>query len=128
MMFRAFNTEVKRFQYGRPIKAAMGLAFNTVQGTFQSSGIKSYDLFGEALIQAYRYEEIRKHPDIERIITETARQQELAHFNILIIQEVIYNSLDTRYRKLFHEINLQEIGFVIRQDAKAQFVYFHVME
>ncbi|MEX1198100.1 MAG: hypothetical protein WEB57_09590 [Pseudohongiellaceae bacterium] len=128
MMFRAFNTEVKRFQYGHPIKAAMGLAFNTVQGTFQSSGIKSYDLFGDALIQAYRYEEIRKHPDIEQIITETAREQGLTHFNILIIQEVIYNSLDIRYQKLFEKIDLQEIGFVIRQDARARFVYFHVME
>jgi len=128
MMFRAFNTEVKRFQYGHPIKAAMGLALNTVQGTFQSSGIKSYDLFGYALIQAYRYEEIRKHSDIEAIITATAREQGLSHFNILIIQEVIYNSLDMQYQKLFHEIDLRKIGFVIRQDANARFVYFHVME
>jgi hypothetical protein len=28
----------------------MGLAYNSVQGTFQSGGISSYDLFGEALI------------------------------------------------------------------------------
>lgn len=128
MMFRAFNTEVKRFQYDYPIKAAMGLAFNTVQGTFQSSGIKSYDLFGDALIQAYRYEEMRKEPAIEGIIADTARQLGLLHYNILIIQEVIYNSLDTRYRRLFHAIDLREIGFAIRQDADARFVYFHVME
>ncbi len=128
MMFRAFNTEVKRFQYGHPIKGAMGLAFNTVQGTFQSSGIKSYDLFGDALVQAYRYEEIRKHPGIERIIRETALQQGLEHYNILIVQEVIYNSLDERYQTLFSEIDLRAIGFRIRQDADARFVYFHVME
>src|SRR5690606_28141249 len=49
LMFRAFNSEVTRFGYGHPIKAAMGLAYNSVQGTFQSVGIRAYDLFGDAL-------------------------------------------------------------------------------
>ncbi|MDP6097540.1 MAG: hypothetical protein QGG67_16365 [Gammaproteobacteria bacterium] len=49
-MFEAFNLEVDKFNYSRPIKGAMGLAYNSVQGTFQSGGISSYDLFGEALI------------------------------------------------------------------------------
>ena len=62
-MFEAFNKEVERFNYSRPIKAAMGLAYNSVQGTFQSGGIRSYDLFGESLIQASKYEELRKQPN-----------------------------------------------------------------
>lgn len=128
IMFRAFNEEVKRFDYATPIKGAMGLAFNSVQGTFQSSGIKSYDLFGEALIQAYRYEEIRKHPSIAKIINDAAAEKGLRHFNILIIQEVIYNSLKPEYKGLFKEIDLQKGGFTIRQDIAAQYVYFHVLE
>src|SRR5690606_26647776 len=71
-MFREFNMGVARFDYAVPIKGAMGLAFNTVQGTFQSSGIKSYDLYGPALVQAYRYEEMRKHPQVEKLIREHA--------------------------------------------------------
>lgn len=128
MMFRAFNVEVRRFQYEHPIKAAMGLAYNTVQGTFQSSGIKSYDLFGDALVQADRYEEVRKHPEIERIIHETATRLGLTHYNILIIQALIFDSLDSQYKKLFVEIDLAAIDYVIRQDADARYVYFHVME
>ena len=128
IMFKAFNEEVKRFEYATPIKGAMGLAFNSVQGTFQSSGIKSYDLFGEALIQAYRYEEIRKHPSIAKIINDAAAELGLRHFNILIIQEVIYNSLKPEYKALFKSIDLHKGGFTIRQDITAQCVYFHVLE
>ena len=128
IMFKAFNEEVKRFEYSMPIKGAMGLAFNSVQGTFQSSGIKSYDLFGEALIQAYRYEEIRKHPSIAKIINDAAAEKGLRQFNILIIQEVIYNSLKPEYKALFKEIDLHKGGFTIRQDITAQCVYFHVVE
>jgi len=128
IMFKAFNEEVSRFDYSTPIKSAMGLAFNSVQGTFQSSGIKSYDLFGEALIQAYRYEEIRKHPSIAKMIKEAAAEQGLQQFNILIIQEVIYNSLKSEYKALFHSIDLHVCGFSIRQDITAQCVYFHVLE
>lgn len=128
IMFKAFNEEVKRFQYATPIKGAMGLAFNSVQGTFQSSGIKSYDLFGEALIQAYRYEEIRKHPSIAKIINTAAAEKGLQHFNILIIQEVIFNSLKPEYKALFEAIDLHKGGFTIRQDITAHCVYFHVLE
>ncbi len=128
MMFRAFNREVRNFQYQHPIKAAMGLAYNSVQGTFQSGDIKSYDLYGDALIQAYRYEEIRKVPEIERIIQLKAAEMGIEHFNILIIQDVIYNSLDERYRNLFNEIDMQALNFLIRQDAKARYVYFHVLD
>lgn len=127
IMFRAFNEEVARFDYARPIKGAMGLAFNSVQGTFQSSGIKSYDLFGDALIQAYRYEEMRKHPAVERTIHDRATEMGLQHYNILIIQEVIYNSLKAEYKALFHTIDLRNIGYQIRQDINAQYVYFHVL-
>lgn len=127
IMFRAFNEEVSRFDYATPIKGAMGLAFNSVQGTFQSSGIKSYDLFGDALIQAYRYEEMRKHPAVERTIHERAAELGLQHYNILIIQEVIYNSLKPEYKALFDTIDLRNIGYQIRQDINAHYVYFHVL-
>jgi len=50
----------------------MGLAYNSVQGTFQSGGIRSYDLFGESLIQASKYEELRKQPIIWNIFLKAA--------------------------------------------------------
>jgi len=127
IMFRAFNEEVKHFGYTRPIKGVMGLAYNSVQGTFQSSGIKSYDLFGEALIQAYRYEEIRKDPVVQQIMRGRAHELGLEHYNLLIIQEVVYNSLKPEYKTMFSSIDLKSISMQIRQDIHAQFVYYHVL-
>jgi len=128
LMFRAFNSEVDRFGYSHPIKAAMGLAYNSVQGTFQSSGIRAYDLFGDALIQAYRYEELRKIPVISNLIREHAHSLGLKHYNVLIVQEVIYNSLCERYKQLFSAIDLKKIDYHIPQDTDADFVFFHVLE
>jgi hypothetical protein len=127
IMFKAFNEEVKHFGYTRPIKGVMGLAYNSVQGTFQSSGIKSYDLFGEALIQAYRYEEIRKDPVVQQIMRGRAHELGLEHYNLLIIQEVVYNSLKSEYKTMFSSIDLKAISMQIRQDISAEYVYYHVL-
>jgi class 3 adenylate cyclase len=128
LMFRAFNREVEKFGYGQPIKAAMGLAYNAVQGTFQSSGIRSYDLFGDALVQAYRYEEMRKNPVIAEIMRVHALSIGLAHYNMLMIQEVIYNSLSKPNQQLFTAIDLKAIDYPMPQDPDAQFLYFYLLE
>jgi hypothetical protein len=132
-MFQAFNEEVEKFNYSRPIKAAMGLAYNSVQGTFQSGGIRAYDLFGDALIQAARYEELRKHPLLMKLIAERAKSLNLEHFHILIIQEVIFNSLSQSFRELFQEVDLwgdyfAGHSFQSLHDNDARYVYFHVLE
>ncbi|MEX0618684.1 MAG: hypothetical protein WDZ76_12320 [Pseudohongiellaceae bacterium] len=132
-MFGAFNREVRHFNYSRPIKAAMGLAYNSVQGTFQSGGIRSYDLFGDALIQASKYEELRKQPVMWKLICEHARSVGLDHFNILIVQEVVYNSLSPRYRELFVEVEigsdyLLKHNFQMMYDHDAKYIYFHLLE
>jgi hypothetical protein len=132
-MFEAFNVEVDKFNYSRPIKAAMGLAYNSVQGTFQSGGIRSYDLFGEALIQASKYEELRKQPVLWNIFTRHAAEQGFKDFHILIVQEVVYNSLSPSYRDLFVEIDLhgeelRQNNFHMMYDNDAKFIYFHILE
>ena len=132
-MFEAFNAEVDKFNYSRPIKGAMGLAYNSVQGTFQSGGIRSYDLFGDALIQAAKYEELRKQPVLWDIFCEHASERGLKNFNILIVQEFVYNSLSPSYRELFLEIDLTDERLVRRDfhlmyDNEARYIYFHILE
>lgn len=131
-MFDAFNAEVAKFNYSRPIKGAMGLAYNSVQGTFQSGGIRSYDLFGDALIQAAKYEELRKQPVLWGIFCEHAREQNLDDFNILIAQEFVYNSLSPSYRDLFTEIDLTDerlvnTDFHMMYDNEAKYIYFQIL-
>jgi len=132
-MFEAFNVEVEKFNYSRPIKGAMGLAYNSVQGTFQSGGIRSYDLFGDALIQASKYEELRKQPVIWNILKNHANELGLDDFHILIVQEVVYNSLSPSYRDLFTEIGLNDArlsqnNFSMMYDNEAKYMYFHILE
>lgn len=132
-MFAAFNREVEKFNYSRPIKGAMGLAYNSVQGTFQSGGIRSYDLFGDALIQAAKYEELRKQAHVWDLFAEHARERGLEYFNVLIVQEVVYNSLSPAYRDLFTEMDLNEealanTNFQMMYDNDARYVYFHLLE
>lgn len=131
-MFEAFNREVARFNYSRPIKAAMGLAYNSVQGTFQSGGIRSYDLFGEALIQASKYEELRKQAVLWEMFCGHAEEQGMSSFNIMIVQEVVYNSLSPAYRDLFIEIDLSDHklldrDFQMMYDNEAKYIYFHLL-
>lgn len=130
-MFDTFNAEVEKFNYSRPIKGAIGLAYNSVQGTFQSGGIRSYDLFGEALIQASKYEELRKQPILWEIFCKHAQERGFEHFNILIVQEVVYNSLSPAYRDLFTEIDLKDqtlVGdFQMMYDNDAKYIYFHLL-
>jgi hypothetical protein len=71
---------------------------------------------------------MRKHPAVEHIIHDHALSLGLPFYNILIVQEVIYNSLKPEYRTLFRAIDLQEIGYVIRVDINARFIYFHILE
>ncbi|PCH58944.1 MAG: hypothetical protein COC19_08030 [SAR86 cluster bacterium] len=130
-MFAAFDLEVEKFNYSRPIKGAMGLAYNSVQGTFQSEGIRSYDLFGDALVQASKYEELRSHPLFADILHSHAQGLGLTHYHIMIVQEVIYNSLSQPYRELFTEINLDDDcfkGFQMMNDKEAKYIYFYLFE
>ncbi|PCJ21855.1 MAG: hypothetical protein COA96_15140 [SAR86 cluster bacterium] len=131
-MFEAFNAEVDKFNYSRPIKGAIGLAYNSVQGTFQSGGIRSYDLFGESLVQASKYEELRKQPILWKKFKARAQEIGLYDFNILIVQETVYNSLSPSYRDIFIEVDLNEKEFVesnieMMYDSEAKYIYFHVL-
>lgn len=132
-MFDAFNKEVERFNYSRPIKAAIGLAYNSIQGTFQSAGIRSYDLYGDAIVQAAKYEELRKQPELWSLFSAQAARSGFESFHVLIVQEVVYNSLSPSYRDLFAEVDLGEMRFSqsgaeMLYDPEARYLYFYVLE
>jgi hypothetical protein len=61
-----------------------------------------------------------------------AAERGLVDFNILIAQEVVYNSLSPSYRELFTEIDLRDkslVGdFQMMYDNDARYIYFHLLE
>jgi hypothetical protein len=132
-MLDAFNKEVEKFNYLRPIKAAIGLAYNSIQGTFQSAGIRSYDLYGEAIIQAAKYEGLRKRPELWDLFSKHAAKMGIEYFHLLIVQEVVYNSLSSSYKDLFVEIDLTDPRVFTGEedmcyDTEARYVYFYITE
>jgi len=132
-MLDAFNKEVEKFNYLRPIKAAIGLAYNSIQGTFQSAGIRSYDLNGEAIVQAAKYEELRKRPELWDLFSKHAAKMGIEYFHLLIVQEVVYNSLSSSYKDLFVEIDLTDPRVFTGEedmcyDTEARYVYFYITE
>jgi class 3 adenylate cyclase len=96
-----------------PIACGIGIALDTMTGFYPEAGTKEYDLYGPALILATRYEGMRK----------TLFEAEKGR-NILIIQEVVYQSLDPSHRSGFQAIDLKEVGVVVRDDPAATRLYY----
>ena len=67
------------------------------------------------------------------MLTKTAKEMGLEDFHVLIVQEVVYNSLSPSYRELFIELNVNdkhmvENNFRMMYDNDANYIYFHVLE
>ena len=56
----------------------------------------------------------------------------LEYFNIIIAQEVVYNSLSRYYRHMFIEIDLRDSSLVgdfrVMYDNDARYIYFHLLD
>jgi hypothetical protein len=90
-------------------------------------------LFGEAIVQAAKYEELRKRPELWDLFSKHAAKLGLEHFHLLIVQEVVYNSLSPSYRDLFVEVDLTDPRVFtgeedMRYDTEARYIYFYVTE
>lgn len=117
MFEKALFEESKILHFDEPITCGIGIAIDTLSGFYPESGTKEYDLFGPGLILATRYENLRK------ILFSDERRR-----SILIIQEIVYKSIDPNFREGFEAINLKEIGVVVRDDPNASRVYYRFLD
>ena len=67
------------------------------------------------------------------IFCEHARELGMENFNILIVQEFVYNSLSNSYRDMFTEIDLEderltEKDFHLMYDNEAKYIYYYLLE
>jgi hypothetical protein len=100
-----------------PIACGIGIALDTITGFFPEAGTKEYDLYGQAIVLATRYEGMRK----TLFEAETAR-------SVLIIQEKVYHSLDPSHRNGFKMMDLKELGIVVRDDPAATRLYYQFLD
>lgn len=100
-----------------PVACGIGIALGPMTGFFPESGTKEYDIYGLPIVLATRYESLRK----------SLFEADLSG-SIIIIQELVYQSLDPSHREGFVAMNLKESGFVVRDDPAATHVYYQIVE
>ena len=114
---RVLAEESKMLHTPEPITCGIGIAIDNLTGFYPEAGTKEYDLFGPGLILATRYEGMRK------VLFESEKQR-----SILIIQEMVYLTLDPQHREGFELLNLKEMGIVVRDDPSATKLYYRFLD
>lgn len=113
---QALAEEAEMLHSPTPITCGIGIALDTLIGFYPETGTKEYDIYGQALILATRYEAMRK------TLFEDEKSQ-----SILIIQEQVYLSLDPSHREGFLPVDLVEKGVVVRDDPAAKKLYYQFL-
>lgn len=117
-MFARILTEEAEFLHNdTPICCGIGIAIGSLSGFYPEAGTKEYDLYGPGLTLATRYENMRK------VLFAAEKRR-----SILIIQEIVYMSLDSAYREDFELLDIKEKGVVVRDDPSARKIYYKFLD
>lgn len=104
--------EAEKLQIDPNPRCGIGIAFGNIQGFYPDAGTKEYDLHGDALILATRYESFRK------LYFEKSPKT-----SVLFIQKKIYEGLCPQDQSLFQEIHLCDQTLQVRDDPHAKTTY-----
>jgi class 3 adenylate cyclase len=114
---RILEEESTMLHANAPVACGIGIALGPMTGFFPESGTKEYDIYGQAIMLATRYENLRK----------TLFESEVTG-SIIIIQEQVYQSLDPQHREGFVAMDLRESGFTVRDDPSATHLYYQILK
>jgi class 3 adenylate cyclase len=98
-----------------PVYCCIGVAMGQVKSYFSKSGSVKYDMWGNGIILATRYESLRK---------EIMQKLQLPPCHLLILQEDVYYSLPSRLRDLFQVHALETLDIQVRDHAEATTLVF----
>jgi class 3 adenylate cyclase len=114
---KVLHEEQKMLHTEIPTTCGIGIALDTITGFYPEAGTKEYDLYGQAIVLATRYEGMRK------TLFEADKGR-----SVLIIQEKVFLSLDPSHRCGFASIDLKELGVVVRDDPAATKLYYQYLD
>ncbi|SMF06535.1 7TM diverse intracellular signaling domain-containing protein [Pseudobacteriovorax antillogorgiicola] len=97
----------------REILSSIGIAAGEIKGSFPKIGMKQYDVFGDAIIKANRYESMR------RVLIQ---KQRLKKGSITIISDEVYKNLSADLQDDYTKLDLH--GLRIRDDEEARWLYY----
>ena len=112
----AFQRNVNRYFKDDKVYCGVGLASGEVTGYFPKTGLKQYDLYGDAIVLATRYEAFRKE-----IFASGVPKS-----NIITIQSQIVSHLDEKLKNGLTVVNLDKKK--IRDDALAEDLHYKTFE
>lgn len=107
-----FQSEIRDYAENN-VHCAMGMGFGEIQGYYTKGEIKQYELSGTPIIQATRYESLRK-----QLFFHDPKK-----FSTLIIPASIYKNLPPQNQELYYLWDLKKSNIAIRDDEQATHVY-----
>ena len=110
-----FAEEVHKYFPKEEVFCGIGISLGTIAGYYPKSGIKQYDLYGDAIVHATRYEAMRKQ----------LFGAGVAKGNIIILQEQVYTNLSSELKSKLIKYNLKDMS--VRDDPKAKNLYYKVV-
>jgi class 3 adenylate cyclase len=112
-----FAEEVRKHFGHDNFHCGVGIAKGPVVGYFPKSGTKEYDLFGNGIIHATRYESIRKEILKGRGVK-----------NIIILQSGVFEGLSEAEKSEFSRVDLEKSNVKIRDDDTAKVLYYRILD
>ena len=93
---QVFKIEVERYFSHRNIHCGVGIVYDSVIGGFPATGTQEYDLFGNAIVLATRYESFRK----------TLLPKLGVEGDVIIVSEEFYSNLSLSNKKEYQPFSL----------------------
>ena len=107
-----FKESVKSYFGDKQYFCSIGIACGRVKGLFPKVGIKTYDLYGDPLVLATRYEAFRKK----------LFEGKNSACNIITVQDKVFQNLSPHLKHDFRKFTLEK--FHIRDDASAKQLFY----
>ena len=108
--------EVEKWLGDKSYYCGVGIAYGEVTGYFPTIGVKQYDIYGDAIVHATRYETMRKH------LFENGL--EMGH--IIIMQDKAYEQLSDKFKAEMKWFDLR--GYKVRDDEDASGLYYKLIK
>jgi len=112
----AFKSSVETFLTKKNVFCAIGIAYGDVTGFFPKNGLKTYDLYGEAIIKAKRYEAFRN---------VLFQQLKIDKQSVILIQDQVYQNLTNQSQENLRSFTLDKLK--VRDDESAKLLYFRLI-
>lgn len=98
---------------------SIGIASGLVHSFYTRVGIKVYDVYGQPLVMARRYEEFRKQYRLHNPVPEG---------DIICVQARTLETCSTELQKAFHRLELDSLNLKVRDDNDAQHMYVAIFD